>query len=224
MKSVILDDGFVVDVVDGEVDGGMSIPENIDVQRGWKYSPDNNEFYPPSKKSIFVEDGIVTNVIVGEVKGSLPVPEDMDVQPGWTYESGKVAPPVVEIDPQALKRDTLERIDAMAERARLAFVTPGSGQAMVYVEKLSEARRYVSDEKPAADDYPLLQAESDVSGTPLADIARTIIEKQARWIRGAARIERVRLKAKADVKATRTAAKFGAILEALTWPNPEDVQ
>ncbi len=65
------------------------------------------------------------------------------------------------------------RINAAAETKRMAHVTPGSAQAMVYERKLAEARAYQAAVDPQAADYPHLAAGIGVTGDNV--VAVTII-------------------------------------------------
>lgn len=122
-------------------------------------------------------------------------------------------------------RAAMERaIDERAEELRLATLTPGSAQALVYRAKLDEARALVAqvaqvalgagDDAAAAPDpkdFPLLAAGLGIDGADLPEVAAAVLAASARWRAQAARIERARLHGK---RAVRTAATDQAAYEA----------
>ena len=60
------------------------------------------------------------------------------------------------------------------------------------------------------------------SGDPVVDLAaaaRLIVHKADAWAEAAVRAERVRLMAKAAVRAATTRAEVQAVLDNLTWPD-----
>lgn len=110
-------------------------------------------------------------------------------------------------------------VDALAETARLAFVTPGAGQAAVYWAKLDEARRWQAAVAPDPGDYPLLAAELGITGADHDEVAATIIATATAWLTVAAAIEAVRLQAKAAIDEAETEAEMQAAA-AVSYPRP----
>lgn len=111
-------------------------------------------------------------------------------------------------------------IDAHAERERLKYITPGSGQAAVYLAKAEEAAAFIaagSDQSEA--DFLLLAAEVGVTADTLEGVARTILAQKAAWMALAAGIERARLQAKAAVAAAGDSKEAQAAHDAVAWPN-----
>ncbi|MGE0724818.1 MAG: hypothetical protein AB7O45_10605 [Alphaproteobacteria bacterium] len=115
----------------------------------------------------------------------------------------------------ATARATAKRIvDRRAEGERLQHITPGDGQALVYVEKLAEARAVVAlGGKPAAGDYPLLAAE----GEDIVATADAVLAQAAGWKAIAADIERRRLGSKRDIDAAADIDAVEAVLAAGGW-------
>jgi hypothetical protein len=120
-------------------------------------------------------------------------------------------------------------IDGQAEHERLALITPGSGQAMVYLEKQREARTALAaDGDPAEGDYPLLAAAIGVDTDPrtggtvetLVQTAEVILLIAGQWAQAAAGIEGRRLRAKRAAAAAGDIAAVAAALTAEGWQVP----
>lgn len=101
-----------------------------------------------------------------------------------------------EYDYNKLRSEAKSIIDAGAEKARKQFTTPGSIQSFVYQAKLEEAKRYI-DQKGDVDEYPLLNAELEISSkTDLKYIADGVIKAHTHWKSRMAHIEKIRLQRK----------------------------
>lgn len=110
-------------------------------------------------------------------------------------------------------------VDAAAETQRLRWITPGAGQAMTYQGKLAEAEACLRDPKePTEENYPLLSAELGLRAATLREIAQNVVAIYRGWVRLAADIERVRLVAKADIRAAKSPEEIRSILERIVWP------
>jgi len=111
----------------------------------------------------------------------------------------------------------LVSIDQAAEDARLRYITPGAGQAAVYLAKAAEADSYKAAGYPSASTaYPLLTAEATATGQTKAAIADAVIAKRDAWMLVAGSIEGERIAGKAAVSAavdivTAMAARDNAI-------------
>lgn len=127
-------------------------------------------------------------------------------------------------DLPALRTAAKARVDAAAERARLRIVTPGSGQAAVYILKLNEAQRFVAEapEAPEPAEWPMLAAEIGVTGDTLAEVAGVIVATAAAWKQAAAAIETIRLAAKAEIDTATNPAAMAAIEHAVIYPEPQN--
>ena len=101
------------------------------------------------------------------------------------------------VDLQALKQQLKADIDAAAEVERHKYITPGSGQAMTYQAKATEAQRYA--DTGGAGVYPFLSREIGITGDTLADVASTVLAMHQQWLVMGAEIEQVRLEAKAQI-------------------------
>lgn len=112
------------------------------------------------------------------------------------------------------------QVDADAETERLKYITPGSGQAMAYLQKAMEATAYLAATDPDPADYPLLVAEVGITGDTIADVAAIVDGQYQAWRAIGAAIEQTRLGAKADVDAAATVEDAQAAYDAVTWPDP----
>lgn len=115
------------------------------------------------------------------------------------------------------------RIEAAAEAQRMKYLTAGSGKALTYEAKRTEAERYAADPDPQAASYPFAAAEATVRNTTIAAVIAVWAANIALWAANLGpAIEAAEQKAKLDVDvavAARDAAALAAA-EAATWPAP----
>ena len=145
---------------------------------------------------------VVYDVATGAVlrTGVCP-PEQVQfqAQPGeGVIEAAPGVVAVAEVNLGPVRESICADIDREAEAQRGRFLTPGAGQAAVYQRKEFEARSYCPG---WAGPHPLLTAEAEATGKPIAEVAAEIVERADAWLDVAAKIEGARLKAKADVRA-----------------------
>lgn len=173
-------------------------------------------------KSALISDAtnIVDNIIIGELEGYIPCPDDVEI--GFLYVDGDFVPPVAVVDLEQIKRDGAMTVDTEAENVRLQFITTGSGQAMVYQEKVAQAQAYEAATVPQDADYPLLMAESNVTGMSIDLVAQNILDTRAQWLLIATAIEQTRLQAKEDIQAALTPEEVYSIITNLVWPEPTE--
>jgi len=175
-------------------------------------------FDPAARQWSVVEDhrgATAYDIATGEaetvhVLGSIPPDRTLAV-PGpddrWDLEVGAwVEDPTRRADRlTAARAEAAAALDRAAERARLAGITSGDGQAMVYEAKAQEAAAAVSARAAGASlepaDYPFLAAEVGITGDVLGDVAVVILARRAEWTRTAAAIEAARLGGKAAIEA-----------------------
>ena len=110
----------------------------------------------------------------------------------------------------ALKR----QIDEAAETVRLAYITPGDGQAMVYARKEQEARRYFDTGEVG----PHIAAEAIRLGVSEGDVAALFLGMAEAWATASTAIEDARLRGKAAIDAAATIEDAIAASRAVTWP------
>jgi len=129
---------------------------------------------------------------------------------------------------KSIKSEGSARIDSAAERARLKYITTGSGQALVYDLKRNELLAYdkvISDGgSPIAINYPLMNERAARKGVTLDAVATEWRAKVTEWIAIAAQIEGLREGAKDAIDAvadTPTAeSEIEFIVNGITWPSP----
>lgn len=120
----------------------------------------------------------------------------------------------IDLQPSQTLAEAIEaacaEIDAAAERARLAHITGGVGQAMTYQAKAAEARAVLAAGE-AADpaDYPLVSARAEVANITLAEAAQEIADRATAWQQLGAQIERAREAGKAAARAGDSHAAVG---------------
>lgn len=174
---------------------------------------------------------------VGAMPAGLPLPngcsaiteqQAAQVRAGstWALQSGALIAAARTIPLAALQGAATRQIDAQAEEARLAFITPGVGQAMTYQRKATEAAAFLAQYQTAAaaanataSAWPMLEAEVSITAADLFGVASAIVAKSGQWTTIAATIEKTRLAAKAKIAAATGQADITAAL-AVTWPTP----
>jgi len=162
---------------------------------------------------------------------------------GWKWQAGEWQQPEQPVPPalEEIKATLKMRIDAVAETERLKYITPGSGQAMTYQEKVAQAVAYtkvymahlanVADGaqgkdiegvgEPNAAEYPLLAAGLGIDGDTLLEVAETVTYAYALWQQIGAAIEAARLLAKVTIEEAETAEEAQTIFNAVVWPNSQ---
>ncbi len=170
-------------------------------------------------RSVVIVDGVVTEVRLGVAPGTVQAPPDVAI--GWTWDGEDFAPPAEDLE--GLRQAALRWLDAAAEAARQAWITPGSGQALVYQEKAAEAARLTADlaadpgQAPDPAGYPILAASVGIEAADLAAVAALVLARKASWLAAGAEIERLRLAAKRDLAAATSADALAATVAALPW-------
>ncbi len=109
-------------------------------------------------------------------------------------------------------------VDAQAETERLKYITAGAGQALTYMQKSDEARRYLAASEPNDNDYPLLAAEVGITATDMGGVATVILAAFSHWQQIGAAIEAARLGGKAAIESSETAPNAQAAFDAIAWP------
>lgn len=126
---------------------------------------------------------------------------------------------------EEIRAEALARIDAEAERERGRYITPGSGQAMVYLAKENQARACLDAQEPDPQDYPLLACTVGIERHPqtgavaqdVTEVAQIVLAVALEWAQVAAAIEAVRLSTKAAAEAAEDAGTVSALFP-LAWP------
>lgn len=128
--------------------------------------------------------------------------------------------------PDDFKARWTRAVDTSAEAARQKYVTPGAGQAAVYLRKEAEARRFlaldaeVQQAQEPGPSWPYLSAELHVTADTLEGVAFTIVALAGAWDQAAAAIEALRLSAKAAISAASDEAEARAAAQVALkqWP------
>jgi hypothetical protein len=145
--------------------------------------------------------------VVDGVEVVLSAEEEAEVRARWAADA-----------PLALERartGALAAVDAAAEAARLRYITPGAGQALSYLRKEEEARRFVAlsqNDQAAATvgQFPMLAAALGADGDTIAAVAGVVLNRAAAWGLIGAEIERRRLAAKRAIGAAADEAAIAA--------------
>ena len=124
---------------------------------------------------------------------------------------------IAEAPIEAVRAASAAAVDAAAESARLRFITPGAGQAMVYQQKAAEARAILAG---GDGPFPHLQAEVGITAPSLAEVAAVVMAMENAWLAVSAAIEAKRLAGKRDIAQAQSQAEVDAILAAIEWPAP----
>ncbi len=113
------------------------------------------------------------------------------------------------------------KIDEDAERARLRYITGGSGQAMTYQQKAQEAAAALAIDAsggvPDPSDYHLLNAEIGITAPTLLGVATIIDNAYQTWRVVGAAIEALRLGGKALVQSA-TSIESAKQAASIVWP------
>lgn len=106
-----------------------------------------------------------------------------------------------------LQADAITRIDGLAEKTRLKYITDGTGQALTYTRKLATAEAYVAAGYPTdTTAYPWLHDEAILTGIVASSLADMIIANAAQWDVVGSQIEAARRAAKITVLAATATA------------------
>jgi hypothetical protein len=151
------------------------------------------------------------------------VPCGDQVQPGWVLVDGEFAPPpALPMNLSALKVALKSQIDEAAERERLKYITPGSGQALEYQQAAAEATILLAaiasdpQHEPDPDDYPMLMASIGLDGETLMVVATTVATMHRQWQAVGSAIRSARLAAKKAIDEAPDEAAARAVQP--VWP------
>lgn len=172
-----------------------------------------------------------------ELPGGIEISDEQYAAALWGILAGKVVSidngfaiidppaPSPEPEPEPLTLDQVKAglkasIDSAAEIERMKYITPGSGQAMTYMQKADEASRYLAASDPVAADYPLLSAEVGVTAPTVGEVAAIVNAAFTQWQQIGAAIEAARLGTKVAIEAATAAEEAQAAADAVAWPSP----
>ncbi|MAO56583.1 MAG: hypothetical protein CMM61_12915 [Rhodospirillaceae bacterium] len=159
---------------------------------------------------------------------------EQDPDDTWHFRTPVRAKTQAELDAEAAEEaaaaaafitDALAKVDIDAEAARLQFITPGAGQALVYQRKEAQARACLAahDEQnpPSTGDFPALDAEVGITAADILGVAAAVVAQAEAWAPIGDLIEATRLSAKAAIVAANgDQTAITAVLDGLSWPAP----
>ncbi len=122
------------------------------------------------------------------------------------------------------KETMCSSVDNAAEALRNTVVSPGSAQAMTYIDKERQALAYLASENPVDSEYPALVAEIGINGDTARDVASTIAAYAAAWRTWNATVENVRLTAKKQIKESLYVVAIDDIMRSISWPEIPNVE
>jgi hypothetical protein len=111
------------------------------------------------------------------------------------------------------------KIDAEAEIKRQSLITPGAGQALVYLQKELEVGRFFATYRgmseapitPTPERFPFISAEVGITAPTMWEVAGVFQGAVSTWHHASAAIEKLRIAAK---KAVASASNEAAIHKA----------
>ena len=172
---------------------------------------------------IEIPNGIVPgeDVFTPEFAATLARCSNGNVSQGWTFDGTKFAETTAPTrDLGEIKAELKSSVDLSAETERLKYITPGTGQAMTYQQKVAEAQGYKAATNPKPADYPILGSEVGITAPTLSEVADTVLTAYRQWQQIGAMIEAIRLGAKRDIEASTTEAAARAVVDSVNWPQP----
>jgi hypothetical protein len=122
-------------------------------------------------------------------------------------------------DLDVLKAEACTRIDARAEELCNAVVTPGSAQMARYRRKEDQARAYLADPVPTADNYPAVFNEVGITGETPQEVAEAILARAAAWWTYGDAVERARLAGKRAALAATSVSGIATAEAGVAWPD-----
>lgn len=137
------------------------------------------------------------------------------VEAHWV-QSAKTSDAII-ADLENYKQIVKKTIDQQAEDTRLKYLTPGSGQAMVYNEKNIQAQVFLNDQSPTAEKYPMIYGEVGITANTATEVAQIVLGMYQQWKVLGATIETIRLTAKKQIDDATTLQQCRDILASITW-------
>ncbi len=116
------------------------------------------------------------------------------------------------------KSIALDAINTKIAAERAALLTDMVGQEMIYLAKEAEAKAWQATTNQDLADYPLLAAEVGITADDADALAALWLSMADQWRQTAARLEAIRLKAKADVGAAETLDAVASAESGIVWP------
>jgi hypothetical protein len=118
---------------------------------------------------------------------------------------------------EPLREAAIANISVAAEQRRGAYITLGSGKAMVYMEKERQAELVMANPNVDLAQIPLIVEEAEGTDETVFDAAVVILTMAQHWRVVAPAIERSERQAKALVRGASTPAEIEAAVQ-VAWP------
>lgn len=181
------------------------------------YSSSQNGFFTDSVHAVLPDDAVEITpsehsaLLNGQAAG-LRIIADANGKP--------ILQAIENVIPLDVVKLTLKlQIDQSAETERLKYITPGTGQAMTYQQKVAEAQAYKSTTNPNLENYPILASEVGITAPTLSEVADTVLTAYRHWQQIGAMIEAIRLGAKRDIDAAENEAAAHTVVDSVVWPS-----
>lgn len=111
-------------------------------------------------------------------------------------------------DVAAAKEAALRRVAAEVDRIRRAYLTPLTGQDLIYVQKQQEAATFQADPAPDLVNYPFINAEIGQTGSDAAAVAAVFMARAQAWASVGSALEKARLTAASEMGTAATVAEI----------------
>lgn len=137
------------------------------------------------------------------------------------HRNGTITPtqnvPQQDIALEEAKRQAIKEIMMQAARLfqqiRARYYFNLTGYEEVFKEKVDEAIDCLAASNEDASKFPLLKSESDVLGISVIDVAKTILQRRARFIQQTAQIDQLMNQVQFDIEASTTLALLTKVRE-----------
>lgn len=187
--------------------------------KDWYWAAEDGRIFSSAREA-FVEDNDDAEFQAWTALGNAPTPwpRDNDGVQSDAALDDVLLPYGIHTTLAVLKAETIARINEAAEQCRGKYITPGDGQMMTYLEKITQARACLAVQSPQAADYPMLAAEIGITSPTLVGVAEIVVAAYNQWLVIGSAIEATRRAANVAVEAADTRADVQIILDSLTFP------
>ncbi|MNE19376.1 hypothetical protein D3C80_1124540 [compost metagenome] len=185
--------------------------------KDWYWTAEDGRIFSSAREAIVEDDA---EFLEWAALGNAPTPwprDDNGVQSEAALDA-VLLPYGIHTSLAVLKAETIVRINEAAERCRGKYITPGDGQMMTYLEKITQARACLAVQSPKAADYPMLAAEIGITAPTLVGVAEIVVAAYNQWLIIGSAIEATRRAANVAVEAATTRATVQAVLDGLVFP------
>lgn len=186
--------------------------------KDWYWTAEDGRIFSSARQTSVQDD---TEFQAWAALGNVPTPwprDDDGVQSKAALDA-VLLPYGIHTSLAMVKAETITRINDAAEKCRGKYITPGDGQTMTYLEKISQARACLAVQTPEAADYPMLVAEVGITAPTLVGVAEIVVAAYNQWLIIGSAIEATRRQANIAVEAAETRASVEAIFEGLNFPS-----